>query len=94
MTPIPSPITPGQIMYNRAFVKVRKTIECTFGIWKSSWKSVDKTGGTLCYTPERVCKIILALCYNMCINHDLSTDINIDEEHTLDIDPPNLQQME
>ena len=32
MTPIPSPTTPGQRRYNRAFVKVRKTIKCSFGI--------------------------------------------------------------
>ena len=90
MTPIPSPMTPGQRRYNRAFVKVRKTIECTFGIWKSRWRSMDKTGGTLYYTPERVCKIILAtmLLHNMCINHGLLTDIDIDEELTLDIHLP------
>ena len=89
MTPIPSPITPGQRRFNRAFVKVPKTIECTFGIWKSRWRSMDKTGGTLCYTPERVCKIILAtmLLHNMCINHGLSTVIDIIKEHSLDIDP-------
>ena len=47
MTPISSPATPGQRRYNRAFLKVRQTIECTFGIWKSRWRSMDKTGGTL-----------------------------------------------
>ena len=90
MTPITYPITPGQRRYNRAFLKVRKTIECTFGIWKSRWRSMDKTGGTLCYTPERVCKIILStmLLHNMCINHGLLMDIDIDEELTLDIDLP------
>ena len=36
MTPIPSPITPGQRRFNRAFVKVLKTIECTFGILEKS----------------------------------------------------------
>ena len=34
MTPILSPITVGDSWYNRAFLKTRKTIECTFGIWK------------------------------------------------------------
>ena len=50
MTPITSPITPGHRRYNRAFLKARQTIECTFGIWKSRWRSMDKTGGTLCYS--------------------------------------------
>ena len=35
MTPILSPTTVGDRRYNRAFLKTRKTIECTFGIWKS-----------------------------------------------------------
>ena len=39
MTPLSSPVTPHERRYNRAFVKTRKTIECTFGIWKSRWRS-------------------------------------------------------
>ena len=35
MTPLLSPVTPRERRYNRAFLKTRKTIECTFGIWKS-----------------------------------------------------------
>ena len=89
MTPIPSPTTPGQRRYNRAFVKVRKTIECSFGIWKSRWRSMDKTGGFLSYSPEKCCKIIMAtmVLHNICINHGLDTDIDtldeqIHETHT------------
>ncbi|KAI6658940.1 Nuclease HARBI1 [Oopsacas minuta] len=52
MTPLLSPVTPRERRYNRAFLKTRKTIECTFGIWKSRWRSMDKTGGSLCYSPE------------------------------------------
>ena len=55
-TPIISTISPGERCYNRAFLKSRKSIECAFGVWKSRWRSMDKTGGTLCYTPERVCR--------------------------------------
>ena len=77
MTPISSPATPGQRRYNRAFLKVRQTIECTFGIWKSRWRSMDKTGGTLCYSPERCCRIIIAtmVLHNLCINHGLLIEI-------------------
>ena len=46
MTPLLSPATPRERRYNRAFLKSRKTIECTFGIWKSRWRSMDKTGGS------------------------------------------------
>ena len=58
MTSIPFPTTPGQRRYNRAFVKVRKTIECYFGIWKSRWRSMGKTGGFLSYSPESVVKLL------------------------------------
>ena len=82
MTPIPSPTTPGQRRYNRGFVKVRKTIECYFVIWKSRWRSMDKTGGLLSYSPEKCCKIIMAtmVLHNICINHGLDTVIDTLDE--------------
>lgn len=39
MTPILSPLTTGDIRYNRAFFTTRKMVECTFGISKSRWRS-------------------------------------------------------
>ena len=45
--------TVGDRRYNRAFLKTRKTIECTFGIWKGRWRSMDITGGSLCYNQTR-----------------------------------------
>ena len=48
LTPILSPETPGQRRYNRAFVIARKNIESAFEVWKSRWRSMDKTGCTLC----------------------------------------------
>ena len=41
MTPITYPTIPGERRYNRAFCKVGQTIECTFGIWKSRWRSLQ-----------------------------------------------------
>ncbi|KAI6658137.1 Nuclease HARBI1 [Oopsacas minuta] len=77
MTPLLSPVTPRERRYNRAFLKTRKTIECSFGIWKSRWRSMDKTGGSLCYRPERVCKLILSsmILHNLCVVCCLQIDI-------------------
>ena len=77
MTPITSLGTPGQRRYNRAFLKVLQKIGCTFGIWKSRWRSMDKTGGTLYHSPEKCCKIIIAtmVLHNMCIDHGLLTEL-------------------
>ena len=76
MIPILSPTTVCDRRYNRAFLKTRKTIECTFGIWKSRWRSMDKTGGSLCYKPDRICKLIvsIAILHNFCMNHGLSIE--------------------
>ena len=86
MTLITSPATPEQRRYNRAFLKVRQTMECTFGIWKSSWRSMDKTGGTLCYSPEKLCRIIIAtiVLHNLYIDHGLLTSKKSMDEPTLD----------
>ena len=88
ITQIPSPTTPGQRRYDRAFVKVRKTIECSFGIWKSRWRSMDKKGVSF-RTVRKCCKIIMPtmVLHNICINFCLDTDIDtldepIHETHT------------
>ena len=38
---------------------------------------MDKTGGSLCYSPERVCKLILSsmILHNFCIDCGLQIDI-------------------
>ena len=40
---------------------------------------MDKTGGTLCYSAEKCCKIILAtmVLHNMCISHSLFADFEM-----------------
>ena len=94
LTPILSPETPSERRYNRAFLRTRKTIECAFGLWKSRWRSMDKTGGSLCYSPERVCRLVVAtmVLHNICIQHGLQWEIeltggNEELEVTLDADP-------
>ena len=72
MTPLLSPITLAEKRYNRAFLKTRKTIECMFDIWKSRWRSIDKHGGSLCYSPERVCKLIVSPYF--CLDHGLQIE--------------------
>ena len=89
-----SPETPSERRYNRAFLRTRKTIECAFGLWKSRWRSMDKTGGSLCYSPERVCRLVVPtmVLHNICIQHGLQWEIELPvgaEEHevALNIDP-------
>ena len=93
LTPIISPTTPGERRYNSAFLKTRKTIQCAFGVWKSRWRSMDRTGGTLCYSPERVCRLVVAtmVLHNICIDHNLIWQIeSIGQESSIaaDVHPP------
>ncbi|MCL4154174.1 UNVERIFIED_CONTAM: hypothetical protein GTU68_060049 [Idotea baltica] len=46
--------------YNRAHCGTRFKIENTFGIWKSRFRCLDKSSGSMQYSPERCCKIITA----------------------------------
>ena len=50
---------------------------------------MDKIGGTLCYSPEKCCKIKLAtmVLHSMCFSHGLLTDFEMSDP-TLDIVPP------
>ena len=71
-------------------MKASKNIECAFGVWKSLWRAVDETGGTLCYSPERVCRLAVAtmVLHNICIDHVLqweATDYDSEEDDTTGI---------
>ena len=45
---------------------------------------MHRTGGTLCYTPERVCRLVIAtmVLYNISIEHGLKweSEFNVDGE--------------
>ena len=100
LTPILSPNTPGERRYNPAFLKTRKTIECAFGLWKSRWRAMHRTGGTLCYNPDRVCRLVIAtmVLHNICINHSISWESEIlpeieDIHDGISIDPVSSGQL-
>ena len=94
MTPIPSPTTPGQRRYNRAFVKVRK-IECYFVIWKSRWRSMDKTGVSFLTVRKSVVKLLWQLWY--CITSVLTMALTLSSiqsmKQLMTLSLPILQEM-
>ena len=51
---------------------------------------MDKTGGTLCYYPERVCRLAVAtmVLHNICIDHGLQWENDVITEEDDIIDPP------
>ncbi|KAJ1170919.1 hypothetical protein NDU88_002790 [Pleurodeles waltl] len=73
MTPIANPSTAAERAYNDAHRRTRTIVERTFGILKSRFQCLNITGGSLLYSPEMVCKIILtcAILHNICIKSNI-----------------------
>lgn len=90
LTPYVRPTSPSEEIFNRKHIQCRNVIERCFGLLKSRFKALHRTGGTLCYTPEKVCKIITAcaVLHNICINYRLDEPVTISDnaEHDTDSD--------
>ena len=71
MTPLnPEKVsTPGEDNYQRSHTKTRNIIERSFGVLKQRFRCLDFSGGTIQFSPERCCNIIVAtvVLHNMCI---------------------------
>ena len=55
---------------------------------------MDKTGVSLSYSPEKICKIIIAtkVLHSICINHGLSTDMDTHDEPIHVTDTPHSSE--
>lgn len=59
LTPILSPLTREECRYNDNHRKTRKVIEMSFGILKSRFRILHKTGGVIGYQIEKCVQIIM-----------------------------------
>ena len=68
LTPIANPRCAEESKYNNLHRKTQNFIERAFAVLKSRWRISDHTGGSLCYTPEKVRKITVNCCvlHNIC----------------------------
>ena len=73
MTPLANPTTASEVGYNTAHAKSRNVIERCFGVLKSRFRCLDKSGGTLLYTPEKAYRIFVAcsVLHNFSINRNI-----------------------
>uniref|UniRef100_A0A8C5M1R4 Putative nuclease HARBI1 n=1 Tax=Leptobrachium leishanense TaxID=445787 RepID=A0A8C5M1R4_9ANUR len=71
LTPLRNPQTPAEVQYNSAHCATRNVIERTFGVLKSRFLCLDKSGGYLLYPPLKAADIILACCilHNVALMH-------------------------
>ena len=80
MTPFRNPETPGEQRYNDAHTHTRAVVERTFGLLKSHFRCLDKSGESLLYSPNFVCQIIGAcgMLHNFAVRKGLEIDLRDD----------------
>ncbi|KAJ1205808.1 hypothetical protein NDU88_001234 [Pleurodeles waltl] len=62
LTPVRNPRTRAEELYSEAHGRTRRVIERTFGLLKARLRCLHMTGGSLFYSPKKVCQIIVACC--------------------------------
>ncbi|KAJ1134284.1 hypothetical protein NDU88_000737 [Pleurodeles waltl] len=62
LTPVRNLRTRTEERYNEAHGRTRRVIERTFGLLKARFRCLHMTGGSLMYSPKKVCHIIVACC--------------------------------
>ncbi|XP_002933847.1 putative nuclease HARBI1 [Xenopus tropicalis] len=77
ITPLLNPQNESEENFNSSHKATRCIIERTFGILKSRFRCLDKTGGALMYKPEKVCQIIFCCCilHNFALLHKENMEI-------------------
>jgi len=80
MTPLGAANTRAEMAYNTAHSKTRTVVERCFGLMKSRFRCLDKTGGTLLYTAEKTCRLVnaVAVLHNFCIDRHIPAAADLD----------------
>ncbi|KAJ1120390.1 hypothetical protein NDU88_008560 [Pleurodeles waltl] len=73
LTPVRNPRTRADERYTKAHGRTRRIIERTFGLLKARFWCLHLTGGSLYYSPKKVCQIIVACCmlHNMALRRQV-----------------------
>ena len=62
IVPYITPTTVREFSFNRRHSRARVVIERTFGVLKQRFRCLDKSGGVLSYTPQKVASFCVACC--------------------------------
>lgn len=76
LTPLLNPNTNSELKYNRSHKKTRRIVENTIGLMKMVFRCIDNSGGNLCYSPLKVCKIILSVA----VLHNIRRKLRLTED--------------
>lgn len=92
LTPFGNPSTEAEASYNRSHKRTRVLIEQTFGLLKSRFRCLHKSGGSLQYIPQKCAKIIVAclLLHNYCVKRRIPNPemLDPDDDDDDDADDP------
>lgn len=82
LVPYVRPTTVRQISFNRKHAQARAVIERTFGTLKQRYRCIDRSGGTVQYTPQKVASFFVACCvlHNIAKRHGVVFDDDLDED--------------
>lgn len=70
MTPFIHAVQGQQLRYKLAHARTRNVVERSFGILKARFRCLDRSGGSICYQPEKAVTII-AVCFSL---HNVAMD--------------------
>ncbi|KAJ1118572.1 hypothetical protein NDU88_006763 [Pleurodeles waltl] len=62
LTPVRNPRTGAENRYNNVHGRTRRIVERTFSLLKARFRCLHPTGGSLWYSPEKVCRIVVVWC--------------------------------
>ncbi|KAJ1128517.1 hypothetical protein NDU88_006895 [Pleurodeles waltl] len=73
LTPVRNPRTRAEERYNEAHGQTKRVIERTLGLLKARFRCLHMTGGSLFYSPRKVCQIIIAcsMLHNLGLRHQV-----------------------
>ncbi|KAL2099436.1 hypothetical protein ACEWY4_005916 [Coilia grayii] len=88
VTPLAHPQTEQERRFNRSHIRTRAIVERCIGLLKGRWLCLGAAGGSLLYTPEKVCNIIIAcgVLHNIAQKNGVPCD-HVHQENPIPRDP-------
>ncbi|KAH3730466.1 hypothetical protein DPMN_056454 [Dreissena polymorpha] len=83
LTPKLNPITQQEVRYNAAHRRGRVVVERAFGMLKSRFRCLHKSGGCLPFQPQRAAKVVVACMrlHNLCVQFNVAVPQMNDTEN-------------
>lgn len=92
LTPLTRPQTEQERCYNEKHCRTRSVVERTIGLLKGRWRCLDRSGGTVLYSPTKVWRIVVAcaVLHNIAQKNGIPVPSNAHtEDNEPDPGPPN-----